>query len=396
MQGLRPQLLVRLRGALDPVNIGFVVLLGLAVAVRIALFDHKTFDTEEYEQWLNILRRHGGFQGLKYETSSHYTPFYSYLLLLGSSVQHGFSDLVVIKWGSFVADFVCAYFVFKIVRLRYADRRIPLIAAAAVLLAPTVVVNSAYWGQTDMLWAAPLVASTYYLLEKRGLAAVIAFALSVAIKPQGVFFLPILLLLAARRELRWRYFLAVPIVYVITFAPAYIAGRPLFRSVTYYGRVGELTGKMSYRSPNAFRWFPANDQPRASWMWGTAVILLVLLVAAAVAFRMSATLLIALATASVLLVPFVLPKMHERYFFAADVLSIVLVFYAPRLFPIALLIQLTSLLAYNPYLFGEDVVPMGILALFELIAIVLLFSWIALEIRARKPETEPIGAAKAS
>lgn len=39
---------------------------------------------------------------------------------------------------------------------------------------------------------------------------------------------------------------------------------------------------------------------------------------------------------SVALVPFLLPKMHDRYFYPADVLSLLAVFYFPRLWFLAL------------------------------------------------------------
>jgi hypothetical protein len=50
--------------------------------------------------------------------------------------------------------------------------------------------------------------------------------------------------------------------------------------------------------------------------------------------------------------------MHERYFFLADVLSVALAFYRPRLWFVPLLVQTSSLLAYEAYLFHAESVPL--------------------------------------
>ncbi|MEK7675038.1 MAG: hypothetical protein AAB676_04270, partial [Verrucomicrobiota bacterium] len=67
--------------------------------------------------------------------------------------------------------------------------------------------------------------------------------------------------------------------------------------------------------------------------------------------------LVSLALLSVLFPPFFLPGVHERYFFAADVLSVVYAFYVPRKWIVPILIQLASVFAYLPYLFGQEPVP---------------------------------------
>ena len=45
--------------------------------------------------------------------------------------------------------------------------------------------------------------------------------------------------------------------------------------------------------------------------------------------------------------------MHDRYFFAADVISIIFAFYSPRHFYIPVVIGMSSFLSYFPYLFGK-------------------------------------------
>ena len=89
---------------------------------------------------------------------------------------------------------------------------------------------------------------------------------------------------------------------------------------------------------------------------GTAGALVVGLGIAGLALlrRLEGADLLLLALASASLMPFLLPKMHDRYFFPADVLSFA---YAaarpgPRSAAIAVCVQLGSLSAYSSILFG--------------------------------------------
>jgi Gpi18-like mannosyltransferase len=70
-----------------------------------------------------------------------------------------------------------------------------------------------------------------------------------------------------------------------------------------------------------------------------------------------------LALLSLLLVPYTLPRMHDRYFFPADVLSLAYVAYFPAFFAIPVIVNLSSLFPYITYLFGQEVVPLSLLAI---------------------------------
>jgi hypothetical protein len=73
----------------------------------------------------------------------------------------------------------------------------------------------------------------------------------------------------------------------------------------------------------------------------------------------------------VLTTVFFLPGMHERYFYLGDVLSLVVVFWVPRLWPVPLLMQVASGAAYMPFLFANPA-PAGVLADQPLLSLVML------------------------
>ena len=65
-----------------------------------------------------------------------------------------------------------------------------------------------------------------------------------------------------------------------------------------------------------------------------------------------------------LLVPYLLPHMHERYFFAADVLAVLYAVAVPRRWWVPVAVTTASLLSYLPYLFATpSAVPFPALSL---------------------------------
>jgi hypothetical protein len=53
-----------------------------------------------------------------------------------------------------------------------------------------------------------------------------------------------------------------------------------------------------------------------------------------------------------IIIPFFLPHMHDRYFYAADVLSLILAIYKPVFLPAAIGVQFGSLICYVAYING--------------------------------------------
>ena len=65
---------------------------------------------------------------------------------------------------------------------------------------------------------------------------------------------------------------------------------------------------------------------------------------------------------SALVVPFFLPQMHERYFFLADVLSIVYAFYHPQHSFVPIVVVTSSLFSYFPFLFRATFIDLPYVA----------------------------------
>jgi Gpi18-like mannosyltransferase len=362
MSSALPRVRARLaRARFDPAETLLVTaLLVIAVVVRWAGRHELTYDMLVFLRWYGQLQDAGGVHGLSRQIGNYNAP-YLYLLLLTTWLP-GIA-MFKIKAMYAVFDALLAFFAYKIVRIGFPGRR-PIGAALVVLLLPTVVVNASFWGQIDSMWASFALGSIYFLLRGRGWWAVSMWAVGFALKPQAVFILPVLLLAALIGRLRWRAFVAAPLVYLLLDLPAMVLGRDPIELLTLYdpGRQSAFVpAGLSLHAPSIFAFLPESAMTDPFYPMGQRVhtlttmgyaftAALVLGVCYVLVSRQADLLTVAAFFA--VLVPYTLPGMHERYFYLGDVLTVVLACYRPRLWYVAVLVQVASLGAYTPPLFG--------------------------------------------
>jgi Gpi18-like mannosyltransferase len=146
--------------------------------------------------------------------------------------------------------------------------------------------------------------------------------------------------------------------------PAWIAGRQLGDLMTMHLQQAETFKQLTMNAPNLYQWLPDDYQLFGKFgilLAATSVFLFCLAVYKSVV-ELNEELIIKLSLLIVLMLPFFLPRMHERYFFTADVMAIIYAFYNPRRFLVPLVIGLVSLLSYFPFLFGKTVIGLSYLA----------------------------------
>ena len=333
-----------------------------ALALRYLLLPIETHDFYFIlSRWYGFIAENGYFASLQYDFSNYNVP-YLYLLAAMAALLPDLQSLVAVKAISIFFDFALAYFVYKCVEHKHRGSKsvVPTFAGLAALFAPTVVLNSAAWGQADAIYTAFLVACLYFLLAGRQAAAMIAFGLAVSFKAQAVFLAPLFLWLIAKGQLRWRHLAWVPLVYLATLVPAGLVGRPWDNMLSIYVRALDYLDQLrqlQMNFANLYAWIP--DDRYYDW-WPLGVVFaacVVLLVAVAVyrsAVQITAEMTVFLAAYSVLVVPYLLPKMHDRYYFPADVIAIVLAFYSPRHWYMPVVVGTVSVSLYVRYMATPD------------------------------------------
>src|SRR5712691_1051958 len=299
---------------------GLGILLLLAIALRVSLYHTVTSDyTVFLSQWYDFIQTHGGFAALKYNFSN-YNPPYLYLLTLTTYLP--IPKLVAIKTLSVVFDGVLGLFAYLILSLRYRRSYAAVVGVLVILFAPTIVINSAAWGQSDAIYTAFCLGSLYFLLKERPAWACVFFGLAISFKLQAIFFLPVLLVLLLRRKLPLKYLLLIPATFLLMLAPAFIADRNAWSLLTIYaaqitsggtggtgqfnaGGAGRFNGvapgqfnaggagqinaggpggsvlsssSLTLNAPSFYQWLPANAPDYWKWVGILLAVVLVVLV----------------------------------------------------------------------------------------------------------------------
>ncbi len=348
-------------------TLSLLVMFAMGLAFRLMFLPAKTLDMLSYTLWYDYIAQHGIIPSLG-GYSFGYNPPFIYLLSLATLTRSFLPTIVAVKLIPFTFDVLNSALIYQIVKTRFPDNNKPLLAALLFWIAPTIMVNSMFWGQTDSLYTCFLLLSILYLLKDRPTAAVLAFALSFAVKAQGIFLAPLLGVLFFQKRIRWHTFLFVPVVYIISFLPMLLAGRPFASLFSTYTAQAETFKNASMNAANLYFFVP-QDAYQVSLMVGFPLAGLLLLAWVLVygfkRYAITPRVLIISALVSVALVPFLLPKMHDRYFYPADVFSLVAAFFIPEMWFVPIAYQVVSLVSYQPYLFATD--PQKVIPLMTLI-----------------------------
>ena len=335
----------RLLAALLPV--------GLALFLRALLLDYQSQDYQVFlSQWAAAFRDNGGFAAVKLPIGNYNAP---YLYFLAAISYLPLPDLYLIKLFSILFDVVLAWGGLRLVRHFTGGWR-SAGCFCALLLLPTVVLNGACWGQCDSLYAALCLHALSCGLERRGAASAALMGLAFSFKLQTVFLLPLWAGLWLTGRVKLRQLLLFPAAYAATCVPALLLGKPLGDILgVYLGQTQEGAGALNYNSPSLFGFFPYGAQLDEGF-WAPVgiglaftLVLAVLLALLVCRRRVSDAALLSAGAVLAIGVPFLLPYMHDRYLYLADVLTLAWAFAAPRRAPVPVLVQLASLSAYLTY-----------------------------------------------
>lgn len=250
---------------------------------------------------------------------------------------------------------------------------------AILLLSPAVVIDSAYWCQCDIIYTSFLLWSFYYLLKDNSRKSAIFFGLSFIFKLQSVFLLPFFIIMWLKnRTIKLRHYLYVPVIYVISIIPAWIAGRSFQNLMTIYlNQSGYYPwGTLNYPNIYALLGESMPDLRHASEVSGAGTVMTIMILGCIAYYlytkkvRMTNELIVTLALFTVAITVYSLPHMHDRYGFLIDLFAIIYGVNNVRKLPVTCGFTLVSIVTFMPYLIGTDIVPLQYTAIFLLSLIV--------------------------
>lgn len=353
----------------------FIIGIIAAALIQYVLRGQVSRDMEnDFIIWYSNIK-YSGFPILK-AGFSNYPPLYLYVLYIISVIAPKLPVVSAIKLPSLIALWGIAYFSYKIVSEIHGNRWIRLLAFLIPLFTPTLLLNSAYWGQADCMYGVFVIGAIYYLAIKKELSAFIFLGLAFSLKFQTVLIFPLVAFMILKKEVSIRYILVIPFVYLLSIIPMLLIGQPIGELITLYiHQVTNMPG-LVYNAPTVFAFIPQTDQGIFLARAGMIVGIFSILVLLAIGFiktgqrKLSVKDIIQFGLLSSTVVVFCIPYIHERYFFVSEMLAVIYAFCFPRYFYISFSIILVSTFTYINYLYaGFLVFSLPQLALLMLVVI---------------------------
>ena len=349
--------LLRLEGCGRDTLLILLLPIGAAFLVRALCMDYAGTDYRNFlTNWYQFFQENGGFQAVSKAVGDYNVP---YLYFMAAISYCPIPDLYLIKLFSIGFDVVLAWGCLRLVRVLAKERRgstAPLAAFCAALFLPTVVLNGAFWGQCDGIYGALCIHAAALLLEGKNKTSVALMAVAFSFKLQAIFVLPLWGVLWLAGRVKFRELWVFPLTYLATIIPALLLGKPLGEILgIYLNQMGEYP-RLVLNAPSIYQLVPygaeVNDTLLSTLGIAAAGALVLALLALGFLLRDRLDRELAMTIAVVLCigVPFLLPRMHERYFFLADIFTLCWACSSLRRVPAAALAELSSLICYIVYL----------------------------------------------
>jgi Gpi18-like mannosyltransferase len=327
-------------------------ILTLALFERAVCWNQRPPDMPIFlEPWFAHIVHYGPVQAFAHPFSN-YEPAYLYLLAIGS-LAHGFlAPMTIIKILSVAGTLFLTIALADLLKAAGIDRR----GALLVLILPSVTVNDALLAQCDALWAGSGIFALAAMIRGRTLRAMVWCGVAIAFKAQAAFMAPVIVgAMIGRRAPLWQW--AVPaLVFLATLVPPWLLGWPAMKLLTVYlhqASIDQLAGRLA----NPWMLGTMFDEDVARQWFGLGYIAAgaASLTVAALAARNARDprILILLGALAGTALPFLLPKMLERYYFLGDVMTLALALtMRHRLASIAVTaVQLASILTHLTYVY---------------------------------------------
>lgn len=350
---------------------GAISIIGLVI--RIVLLDKRTGDFNSFlNKWYTIYYN-DGFKALG-QSIGDYTPAYNYYLWFLSlfRIEPGSDQLVhAIKYLPISFDYLIAVYSGLIVyHITEKNKLKSILTYGLVLFGLTVFINSALWGQCDSIYASFVVMSFYYYLKEHHRTSAIMLGVAFAFKLQTIFVIPFFVVMFLRRKVNLKYIVWIPIVYILFALPACIAAD------NFFDRFAQIWTVYFNQSVNSYKQLALNCSTLYSLIFTNfkeeqyisafSVPFALVTIGIFVFFiyrskeEFSDKTLVKIFTLFLMLTPFVLPHMHDRYYYIADVVIMIYVVLNPKKFYLAFLAIITSMIGYMVYLWNVpfiNVVP---------------------------------------
>lgn len=334
-----------------------------------------------------------------------YPPGYVYIMYILGGIKNllnmnADTFAVFVKTPAMLADIIAGLFVYKFAHRKFSSA-LSASFAFLIMLNPSVILNSSIWGQVDSILSLLCLLAVYLASEKKLTSSFFSFAAALLIKPQALFFAPVLIY--AVIEDVWlnggfslqklikhslNALLAIAAM-IILFMP--FGQNPLEGITVVFKQYLETVGQYNYMTVNAFNIYGAigknwTELGMTSSIFGYLMIFFVIATSAYVFFKSRHKEKYYITAAVLSFGIYMLAiKMHERYAFPVIFMMVFALILSPstgkfNLFGLLSLSQFFNM-AWILFIYQQDInlyykSPVVIIASFINIAIMIYFVYV--------------------
>lgn len=298
-------------------------ILSFSVVMRTIFWNVRPPDMAIFlEPWFAHIVYYGPF-GAFAHPFSNYEPAYLYLLAVGSVAAGALTPMTIIKILSVCGTLFMTAALAELLQVTGVPRRNALL----LLVLPSVVFNDALLAQCDALWAGACLLALAATIRGTTLSAMVWCGVAIAFKAQAAFIAPVIIGAMIGLRAPWWQWTVPAMVFLATLVPALVLGWPALKLITVYvdqAAWDRIPGRLA--NPWMLGTIFADHASRKLFAVGyvaAAAAAVTISVLASRHARNPRVLLLLGALAGTAL-PFLLPKMLERYYFLGDALTLAL------------------------------------------------------------------------
>lgn len=313
-----------------------IILSFIGILVRIPGLNHIGGDMIEcLIPWYDSIAPTNGIYSLRNYTGNYGMPYVTILWFLHfiPGKTH-----IKIKAVSILFEYLCAVSVGLLSSHFFREKKktIAFICGFGLtLFYPVIIINGAWWGQCDSIYASFVLLMIYAFLKDKPALASVFLGCAFAFKFQAIFIIPfVLLFYYFRRTFSLLNLILVPITIEILYIPAMIAGYSPLSPITIYAEQAGYYPEMYMYYPGLWSFF---------WRWSDydrfhipaiAFVLMVYALIFSVLLQRGKDLSdknwIETAFLTSLIGVYFLPAMHERYGIIAELTAIIYAIIHPK------------------------------------------------------------------
>ena len=342
-----------------------------ALFIRSLLIKYISGDMRDYLLvWMEQIENNGGIRALSLEIGN-YNIIYLFFLAIFTYIP--VPGIVSIKMFSIIFDFIIAIAGATIVKhlTKNSEHKNEIFLSSyfILLMLPTIVLNSSLWGQCDSIYTAFIILSIMFLIKEKYLISIIMLGISFSFKLQAVFIFPLFgLIYLGKRKFPFYYFFLIPIINIASWLPALLNGRSFLSCLEIYlGQTQMMNNYINKNFINIYNFIAPSNNTIITDISGTmgyigiAILVIIFIMISILTIIKKPDIkgesMLLIGIWGVLISAFLLPNMHERYLFLADVLTIIYVITYKKNILTALTINFISLYLYYIYLAADLLVP---------------------------------------